>query len=228
VEKTPSLESPLDVAKIVSSTVQGSGVSKPIWELSQAKGEVLSGSLEDKFETGKISVAAGEGQQLLRVTATVKNVSELSDPPYTHWALDGISGWNHELDSGGTDWWVGDNQEKSQNTPTTKPRRLASYEAIFLLVSGSSPIPCAYVPNGCAVLWGKGGTHAASTHLYMADNGLAKKAIARPWPFIYGSYVGRGTEFTLNVLFVTPKDIKTPQLLMLGGKPVPVQLANTR
>ncbi len=131
LESLPEMKATFDKTK--TQVITGKKVGAPLWKVTRIKGELL-----DNFSEGninRVTLGPKEGGKLLRVKASVENVSETSDVPYAVAAL-------HfgELNSGKKD--------------IRGPSHIIQDSFIVLLAGDGNWIPCLYVCESCKPLRG--------------------------------------------------------------------------
>ncbi|MCY2986726.1 MAG: hypothetical protein NTY19_02545 [Planctomycetota bacterium] len=188
-----------EILKLLNETLQGRTRCPPVWKISGATATRLTSYSESAAVLNEIRITPKPGHEIVRVKAKVENISSTSDAVYAPKCLPGALSMLFDMDKG--EW-----------SKITGPRRLAS-QKFLSLKTNSGTLPCQFVCKGCGTL--RGGTMSA----FMIDLLGPGKGKVIPYP---GSYVGRGQEFEIDVLFTVPKGDRDLRLYFLGSTPVPV------
>ncbi len=195
-----------ELLDLVHRAMAGKLTSPPVWRISAARAVQIESYSETRFLSTTTVAPKGEGEQLIRVTATIENISDESDPIYAPCAMPSLlRRWFH------LDHDVG-------NSPHG-PRRHAAARYLWLLTS-QGPRPCVFVCEDAKTL--KGGSVSASLADLIGSMASAGSATCA------GSYVEKGAPFTIDVLFIVPKDATDLKLLSLGSPPVPLSASADR
>ncbi|HUV38229.1 MAG TPA: hypothetical protein VMY39_01385 [Planctomycetota bacterium] len=179
------------LARVKNHVVSGGRSRNAVWKVTNASAERLGESYSEGFGTSQTTLTPKQGFELLRVKASVENISTGPDLPYVPWCL---GDFKRVFAAG-----LGDD-----DTPANG--RLVVDEMIFLLTAGGDWISCGYVCSGCdklrdfsLTLTGKDG---GVTHIFL------------------GTMVKPGEKFDLDVIFSVPSGTDGLRLLMLGSEPV--------
>lgn len=194
---------------VKSRVLAGEPPAKPVWRLSEVRGEFLPGEYTENEETvgafaaqpsSRWRVSAKQGFRLARVSARVQNVSPESDPPYTRQAASKLKG---EMSRSFGDMFVGG------AITASKPARMALDDFAWLVLPGGDIALCSYVCAPAKELRG--------AVISFPNN--------RPDPFklFMGQPIAQGDDFLLDCLFVVPDGVNQLRLLVLGAVPEPVR-----
>jgi hypothetical protein len=188
------------VAGVKSKVLAGTAIPHPVWKTKDAKAKVQPGGYQESVGTSSFSLNPKQGFRLLRVTAEVENVSGQSDHPYIAWALGDLKRLFLTLPF----------DDAEAKKVSTKPRRLALDEFLFLVTPGGDWIACGHVCEGCSALRGM------TLTLHSPDG---SGAVVCP-----GTFIEQGASFKMDVIFSVPEGVEAFRLLVLGAEPVPVKL----
>jgi hypothetical protein len=187
------------LAPLLESALQGKSKTAPIWKITDAKATRMP-DYSESYGLSGLDIDAKDGHELVRVTATVENISATSDPVYVGSILPAALKLAFDMDA----------EERQQ---LMGPTRLASSRFLFLKTAEGN-FPCQFVCKDADTLIG-GGSFGAMLILLRITN---TKVTSYP-----GSCVEQGKPFLLDVLFSVPQGVKNVELVFLGSPPVPVQ-----
>lgn len=190
---------PAMMATLKAKAFSGATGPEAVWQVKNVVGTWLDGDFSKELPgMGRLTFSPKDGFRLLRVEATIKNISRDSDPAYVWYGL---------ADPMGKYGWY--RMEAFQND-VREPKRMVDDDFLFVITPGGDMIPSLFVisddsssPFGLASTISKDGRGSA---------------------LFVGEYVTEGTEFSAGFVFQVPTGMEGLRLLMLGSPTVPVAI----
>ena len=169
------------------------------WNVTNVTGLAIGDTYSERTGMGTASVGAQNGQHLLRVRATVKNVSSGTDQPYV---LDVFSGIQRDLAS--------NMAEVTSKDTLSGPHRWLDQELVFLVDAAGKMISCGLPPQGSAL---RGGM----------ELGVGNRLILIPRAIKASEELDN-----LECIFPVPNQEQQYKLLVLGAAPAPLRLTSSK
>lgn len=209
------LEKAAHLAALLAGILRGDDPPQPVWEITDAKAKTVPSpyvEAEGSIHIGGRStttVAAAEGCELWRVWARVRNVSDTADPLYMEYVRTAVE---RALAAFQSPTGVSVGQGSLVPRPggmeeQRKPVRLAKDCFVFLATQEGKLLPCGFIFGGPELRGLRIGAPGYGPHGRV---------------LFTGSYVPQGAEFDLDFLASVPAGSRDVQLMMIGGRPVPV------
>lgn len=187
------------IATLKAKAFSGTASPGAVWQMTDVVGKWLDGEFSIELPgMGRLTFAPKAGFRLLRVDATIKNISGDSDPAYVWYALS---------DPMGSYSWY---KMEVFHNDVREPKRLVDDDYLFLITPGGDMIPSLFViSDGSNPAFGLAGT-------------ISKDG--RGSALFVGEYVSQGTESSAGFIFQVPAEMEGLRLLLFGSPSVPVQI----